>query len=335
MVNLFITRTPMQIVNAFEATQYFNTAQNILIIIENNQDNNPKQIQKVIEIFDLKTVFDDIIKVENRGKSKFIQSIELIKLLNKDQYDTVFLGSYGGIGKLLLANLEYQQSYLIDDGTATLIAHKTIMRNLNKTKIGFKELRALLFGLKIKIKKQIKFFTIFNLEQVENETIVKHSFENVKKRFSLLQKSDNTTYLLGQSLTDFKIVSKEKYLCYLQQIVDKYSDQKIIYMPHRAEILHKELYRLENENFTIMPNTMPIELYFLVNEIYPKHVISFFTSALYTLDVLFNKSKIESFYIDPSDIDNRVEIVKVCQDFLESTSVIKSPLENYKDYCLK
>ncbi len=334
MYNLFITRTPMQIVNAFEAAQYFSAAQNILVIIENNQDNNPQQIQKVIEIFNLNTVFDDIIKVENKGKSKFIQSIELIKLLNKNQYDTVYLGSYGGVGKLLLANLEYRQSYLIDDGTATLVAHKTIMRNLNKTNIGFKELRALLFGLKIKIKRQIKFFTIFNLEQVENETIVKHTFENVKKRFSLLQKNNDTIYLLGQSLTDFKIVSKEKYLCYLQQIADKYSNQKIIYMPHRAEILHEELHHLENDNFTIMTNTMPIELYFLVNKIYPKHVISFFTSALYTLDVLFSKSKIESFYIDPSDIDNRVEIVKVCQDFLESTSVIKSPLKSYKDHCL-
>ena len=335
MYNLFIARTPMQILNAFEATQHFKTQENILVIIHNRLNNNEEQIQKIIEIFSLNTIFNKIIEIENRGKSKFKQAKELINSLQQHPYEHIFLGSYGGVGRLLLANLEHQKSYLIDDGTATIVAHKDIIKNRNRTKLGFKELRALLFGLKVKIEKPINFFTIFYLEQLADEVIIKHTFEHVKQQFSQATHKSEEIYLLGQSITQYDMISEEKYICYIRQIIAQYRDQKIIYVPHRAEIHNDELNSLINENFTIMPSTMPIELYFLINEIYPKHVISFFTSALYTLNVLFSQSKVESFYIDPEDIESRAEVVKLCHALFHTTSIVQTPLQRYKDYCLK
>jgi hypothetical protein len=332
MKNLFITRTPMQIINAFEAMQHFRCQHSVLLIIHNFQNNNAQQIYKVIESFSLNEKFEEIIEIKNSRKSKFFQALSLVKQLKKEHYNRVFLGSYGGVGKLLLANLSYKESYLIDDGIATIVAHKNITTHLNQTKIGFKELRSILFGLKVTIKTPINFFTIFNLEQVHNEIIIKHSFQYVKKSLPNPTQRDDTIYFLGQNLTEVNIVTKEKYLYYLKQILLKYHDKKIIYIPHRAEILHHEITQLASENFIIKQSTMPIELFFLLQGIYPKHIISFFSSALYTLNVLFSKSMVEAFHIESQDLENRVQNVILCQKFLQTTSIVQSPLKSYNDF---
>jgi hypothetical protein len=331
MYNLFIARTPMQILNAFEATHHFKTQRNILVIIHNRLNNNEEQIKKIIDIFNLNHIFTEIIEIENRGKSKFKQAKELIKTLQNLSYDYVFLGSYGSVGRLLLANIKYQKSYLIDDGTATIVAHKAIMKKRGKTPLGFKELRALFFGLKIKLSKPISFFTIFHLEAIDDEIIVKHTFEHVKKQFSQEAARSEAIYLLGQSITQYDMISEAKYIDYIKQIVEYYPDEKIIYVPHRAEVHNKELNLLVNKNFSILPSTMPIELYFLINKINPKHVISFFTSALYTLNVLFSQSKVESFSIDPQDIESRAEIVRLCHALFHTTSIVQTPLQKYSE----
>ena len=332
MAHLFIVRTPMQIVSALEAMHHFQTANNTLVILHNRNKSNPKQIQKVIEIFNLHVIFDEIIEVPVLHQSKFFRSVELINTLKKRRYEKLFLGLYDSMGKLFLANLLYSHAYLIDDGTATIVAHRNMYNRLNSRAIGLKELRALFFGLHIHSESSLDFFTMFQLKAQANETIITHRFEYLKEFFSQQYHRDNTLYLLGQNITDVPILSKESYLCYIQQIVERYAEREIIYIPHRSETLHHELYELQNRHFTIAESTMPIELYFLINRIYPTHIVSFFTSALYTLNILFDKSRLESFMIPHEDIQSRHDNVRECQRFLEATSVVQTPLQSYAQY---
>ncbi len=332
MAHLFIVRTPMQIVSALEAMHHFQTSNNTLVILHNPKKSNPQQIQKVIEIFNLHVIFDEIIEVTAHHQSKFFRSLELIGTLKHRRYEKLFLGLYDSIGKLFLANMLYSHAYLIDDGTATIVAHRNMRNRLNSRAVGFKELRALFFGLRIHSETPLDFFTMFKLQQNADETIITHRFEYLKKFFSQQYRQDNTLYLLGQNITDVPILSKEKYLCYIKQIVERYADREIIYIPHRSETVHHELYELQNRHVTIAESTMPIELYFLMNRIYPTHIVYFFTSALYTLNILFEKSRLESFVIPDDDIQSRHENVRECQRFLESTSVVPVPLQSYAQY---
>ncbi len=331
MYNLFIVRSPLQIMNAYEAHQHFDTTKNILVIIHNSGSKNIEQIKKMVDIFNLNNIWDKIIEIEDNKKSKFFKYVKLIKRLQQNRYETIFIGDFGTIYRSLLANLEYKQSYLIDDGTSTIIAQKEINDYFHKRKLKLKlkELRFLFLGLRVKIRKSIDFFTIFDLKPINDETIIQHNFTNVKKKFLSHKHKDKNIYLLGQNLTQANIVSKEKYIFYIKQIIAKYKDQKIIYIPHRTEILHKELQDLANNNFILKNSTMPIEIFFLKNQIYPRHIISFHSTALYTLNIIFNESKIESFLINLNDIDEKVDIVKLCQEFLQTTLVLQNPLEKY------
>ncbi len=332
MADLFIVRTPMQIVSAIEAMHYFHSSNNTLVIIYNKKKNNFKQIQKIIDIFHLATLFKNIIEVKSTQPSKFLLTLKLIRKFKKHSYNKLFIGLYDSMGKLFLANLSYQQAYLIDDGTATIVAHQHIVRTMHSQTVGSKELRALFFGLHTQHRTPLHFFTLFHLTPYSDETIITHRFEYLKQRFTQQYHHSTTIYLLGQNLTDVAIVSAEKYLCYIQQILKHYPDRNIVYIPHRLETLHPELYALQHSKFTVMHNTMPIELYFLTNRIYPNHIISFFTSALYTLNILFDEATIESFSIASEDIEHHHDSVTQCQKFLEETSVIQSPLQCYNDY---
>lgn len=332
MANLFIVRTPMQIVSALEAMDYFQTSDNILVIIHNRKKNNLQQIQRVMELFDLHHLFDEIMEVHHHRQSKFFLLLNLIQTLKRRTYETLFLGLYDSMGRLFLSNLIYRNAYLIDDGTATIIAHHRIVNSMKTHTVGLKALRARLFGLRLHHHNApLGFFTLFQLPQYAQEPIITHRFAYLKRYFSQPDEYSNIIYLLGQNITDVPIVSKEKYLCYIQQILEKYPDHDIVYIPHRAETLHQELQTLPNRRFTIQKTTLPIELYFLMHRIYPTHVISFFTSALYTLNILFENSTIESFNIALEDIESHHNSVMQCQEFLKTTSVIHSPLQRYND----
>lgn len=326
--NLFIVRSPLQVINAYEASQYFETKNNTLILVHNSTLSNKDQTRKII---DMLNVWDEIIEIENR-KSKFFQYVKLVKKLKKSIYEKVFIGGFSTLHKIILANLKYQESYMIDDGTATLLAQKTILEYFKNTPLNYRELRFLLFFLKAKIRKNIHFFTFFNLDHLNDEVIIKHQFTFLKKKY--LQNdliNDDNVYVLGQNLVSEGMIGKTTYLFYINQIIQRYPSKNIVYIPHRSEGLIEEIKKFESPHFQILKNDMPIEIFFLSKGIYPSIIVSFFSTALYTLSAIFPKSKVESFLIPVEDIQKGNETIAICQGFLKNTPVVQASLQPHRE----
>lgn len=321
--NLFFVRSPLQIINAYEASQYFHTKNNILILAYNSTNSNTMQLKALANAFN---AWEEIIEINNK-KTKFFQYIKLIILLKKYYYDKIFIGNFSSLSKAILSNLKYNESYIIDDGTATFIEQKRIHNYFKTHKLNLREMRFFLLGLKAKIKTRINFFTFFNLLPLDNECITKHTFEHTKKLYQLSDTiNDNNLYFLGQHLVQESFLSQKNYISYLQQIISKYSSLKIIYIPHRSEPISKEIRALESKQFEILQNEMPIELFFLSKKIYPSRIAGFFSTALYTLSTIFPKSTVESFSINIEDVDKGQETITICQHFFKNTTVIQTPL---------
>lgn len=326
--NLFIVRSPLQVINAYEASQYFATKNNILVLIHNSTINNTDQTRKIVEMLN---VWDEIIEIENKN-TKFFQYVKLVKKLKKSVYENIFIGGFSTLHKIILANLKYKEAYVIDDGTATLAIQSSVKDYFNKRPLNGRELRFLFFLLKTKIQKKIHYFTFFNLPNLNNELVIKHKFEHTKKLYHISNTiNDNVLYFLGQHLVQEGCCSREVYMHYLNQIVQKYPEKKIIYIPHRSENILDEIKELESQKFQIHKNEIPIELFFLSKGIYPSNIASFISTALYTLSTIFPDSNVESFLIPMEDLDKCNETVAICQRFLNGTSVIQTPLKSYRD----
>ncbi len=315
MYNLFVVRSPLQLINAIEAKEHFKTKNNILLLMNNNP-NDHKQLDTVLKL----STWDEIVHYKPQTGSTFRQQIKLIRSMMKRSYEYVFSGDYGTVNQVMLANLSVEDIYLIDDGTMSIEIHKKLQ---DPEKVSYskklKLLRYRFFGLQTSIKQTINFFTCYNLHIINNEKIVQNEYQYLQSIFKPKTNEAGITYLLGQNL-DNNWMKQGRYISYLRHIQEHFNT-KIIYMPHRHEVITDELQALFDENFILQHNTIPIEIYFLEKGIYPKHIISFTSSALFNLQKIYKQARIDAILIRQEDLIKMQDFVKSCYDFFKPLNI--------------
>ena len=119
-------------------------------------------------------------------------------------------------------------------------------------------------------------------------------------------KSSEESYLIGTPVVEDYIVDKQIYLNYLNNISEYLRSEKIIYVPHRREKNPKLEVITNQYGFKIKRLDLPVELYFCINKIVPKNIISFFSTSLYILNkIIGDKSNIVSVKFRHSHIIKR------------------------------
>ena len=182
--NLFIARSPLQLLNAIEAKEHFHTAHSILLLIYDSNSVNSVQMESLSTL----SSFNEVIHFDNARSSKLLKlahQYRLIKRLQTSDYDYVFSGDYGTINQIVVANLHLNTLYLLDDGTMTLVTHKTKLNPNHPIKWNkkFKLLRYKLFGLKTKHIHTVHLFTGFTLQPHASEKIVINNYNFLKKTY--------------------------------------------------------------------------------------------------------------------------------------------------------
>jgi hypothetical protein len=329
--NLFIVASPLQFLNAIEAREYFKTSNNILILIYNSKLNQVdfEQKQNIL----IESDWDEIIEYDLgkiAKKKRFFEQVSLVKQLKKDSYEYLFSGDFGTIQQMIMSNVKVDQIYLLDDGTASIVIYKKLQdkdffQNISFSK-KMKLYRYFLMGLDYKIKQNINFFTIYNLQTLDHIKVIQHNFSYLKEHALKECKKTDSIYVLGQNIAEVGYIKEDVYLEYLHKIIEKF-DGNIIYKPHRSEKITKAYESLISDRFFIDKDISqgPIEISLITNKIYPSIVISFFSSALFSLDKIFDDSLIYAIKIKEDDFivedKNIRNVIKSCYNFLESTSV--------------
>ena len=86
MSNLFLVRSPFQLINAIEAANYFKSDKNILIIIYTDIAANNTQIKKVLKLFK----WDDIIYLNKKNsQSKYFEYASLLLRIKKSSFKKI------------------------------------------------------------------------------------------------------------------------------------------------------------------------------------------------------------------------------------------------------
>lgn len=284
-------------INALEAIHYFKLRNNMLVVIQNSASKNSSQMKNLIHEHN----WDEIILIENK-KSKFFNYIKLIHYLKKIQFNFMIIGDLGNVTKAILANVNKKIIYYIDDGAATLKDYNNYIKVGKINKNNFKEFRYILFGLKIFVKDTINMFTYLDLEPSKIK-VINHNFNYFKNKLIKDFTHSENIYFLGQPLEGY--IKEETYINYLTSLIRKFPNKKIIYMSHRSENTSQkhQVKALENDLFKFVENEMPVELYFLNNKIVPNTIISFFSSALSTLETIYNISEVYYIFI-PREVSN-------------------------------
>lgn len=307
--NLFILKSPLQIINAIEAIEHFNLKNNIFVFIYSDMIDNEKQMRQLVDI----SKVDKVIHIKKSFKSKLLKYVQLVKNLKKYEYENVFLGEIGKLHKVIIANVVKSKVFLLDDGTVTLRFYENVIKPNIYNSYKFKEMRFLFFGLKIKVKDKINLFTYFDLKPVHGIEVVKNKLTYFKKNcLKDSKKSDDLIYFIGQPLDDINVIDVNTYKVVLEKLTTIYN-KKIIYIPHRYESkkLRDAILSINNPLLTIKNLNMPIEMFFIGKRIYPAHIISYCSTALTTLTLLYDDIKVNYIEI-PEDSSNKF----IFDDFL-------------------
>ncbi|RXJ90576.1 hypothetical protein CRV01_05325 [Arcobacter sp. CECT 8983] len=296
--NIFIVRTPFQLINAYETKYYFKKEDAILIIIDNGADNNKKQLTNLI--YD--GVWDKVIRFGNEDKSNFFNYIKIIKKLKKINIDSLFIGSgFNKMQQVLVANIKSKYTCFFDSGTSTMVTYEAFKKN----KINFsslKKLRFNLFGLKTKIDKKIDFFTMFNLKELPNHKIFKNRYEFMKNKFTDSSDSkSNEVYIIGQRFVTANILEEKKYIQFLENVLDKYKNYKVNYLMHRSEDKNYLIKNGLEKKLNIVNSTMPGELFFLSLSNKPDYIIGTVSTLITSLKYIFDDISIISYKFKNED----------------------------------
>ena len=227
------------------------------------------------------------------GGARMIASMWALRSLLFRQYDEIYLGSYFSRFIRLVARFFRGEKFFLDDGVATLLSLKEMEKRGESHSI----------------------FTFFDITPLRNQTYVRHSFENLRRRFDIAEGGD--CYFIGQPLPQKGLVGMDEYLNLVTKAADA-CDSVLYYIPHRVETdeLVEQVATLDRVSVMRMETAIEVEL--LRKGRSPRAIYASYSTALLTLSTLFPRATVVSLIPGSLTDCDDVPHIKEIQDAFRS-----------------
>ncbi len=300
MNSLAIISSPLQLLSLGEYS-YQNKKNNLITIVIYQNSRELEQINAMCEIYN--------IRVNHYVKGRrLIQYFMLKKILKfYKNVDELLIGNFFSEPHVFsIDQIKYKSLIVLDDG---MVVHKIpdyINTNKNILKKSFFRILVLkAFGITISFPKRIKLFTIFNLSPNKYIELMTNKMSFLNSKIGIL-KTSNDVLVIGQPFVELKTLNQDVYIEYLKKIITIYK-KDILYFPSRKENMSNINYIERIKGIKVIKSNLNIELYLIKNSYTPKVIVGFTSTALVTLNKLFNKniSRITIFSFKLNFLENR------------------------------
>lgn len=309
MKALYIVASPLQMLYAIEARHEFSITGSQLLILDTGIENDQKQIAELVSQLAWDKTYKMSWPVKSRKLLKILKQIMMAFYLNMSQtkYDYLFLGDFA----LFMASLVRRHKlYIISDGNKIIwqkdmygelyqLNNLTRFHCINQLVV---KLLPSYFGRSI----PLNYFTPFEFDE-DGDNYCVNSFSWLKKGIELDRFEDapaDVVYFLGAYLSEgvwTKYVNENYFFLCVERIFLYYKSQnkRIVYIPHRLESEEK-LGRMTAlfPEISVQYIERGVELEFVTKKLYPLHVASFSSTALYTIGKIFSKCSCDAFALD-------------------------------------
>jgi len=309
--NVFIVVAPLHIMNAIEAVEYFNTSNNILVILHIGNEKQLAQMKKMLHFYDWDEVHYLLLPLKSVDKIFYARTVNrTLDILDKNKIENVFVGEYRSDHVNHVVNsLKSDEVYLLDDGLAQLNYHKEMHSTSLKVKV-----RRVLYTLFLYKLKPLK-YTFFTIFDIKNEKIIKNNYNFFKKHIGS-KTVEHSVYFIGQPIVELGVMSKEHYKKELTKIMNFYKGKKFIYILHRREKI-ENVKKLSMElNFDYKEFDNLIELEMINATVIPSHFATFSSTAIVTLPSFISESDYRAFRIK-EEIINKKFINNISSTYIE------------------
>ncbi len=300
--SLLFIESPLQLLNAYEAVSYFNLENYSYIVRLSDNEASDKQIINLLKLLNIDkgNIKYLHIRTINRTLYDYCQLVFYkYKYLFEINIDKIFIGNYeSGFFNLIMKQFNRESIILLDDGAKTLSIQSNFTNSIN-----------------------YNLFTMYKMKALENQSIFINSYKKIfADRKELSIKRDEILFL-GTKLSEVGIIEEKYYINLIKNICNYYADKKIIYIVHRGETKEK-LNKIEiNKNISIKQLDYPIELYGLYEKEIPFKVSSFYSTAIFTMNKIYNLEA-ECFRFDYSNSEYKDAIDEVYSFYKKEMKVI-------------
>lgn len=276
---LAIISSPLQLLNFKEYILKYNIKDYKLIVLSFVKKEQ-KQLLEAIKLLKI----DKFILLT---KFRFLQYYYL-SLFSNLTYNRIIIGNIFSDPHLYLFNRsKIKELTVLDDGINTsLISEyfKTNERLLKKT--FFKQIIFKLLRINVSYPKKFELFTFIEKDlKIPNIKVTENNFSYLDSKIKGFNQ-DKNNYFIGQPFVELNITSKQNYYKYISRISKQYDN--LIYIPSRKESNAKINEINKKLDIEILYSDINIELFFIKNKLIPKRVLGFTSSALITLNKMFN-----------------------------------------------
>ena len=287
MRDVVFISSPFQLVCFFEYTKHQNLKEYDLFIYFIGE-RDKEQFLNLCELYSINGY--SLIKIR-----KAIQYLHFCKLADRyHKINKIIIGNFFTDTFLYLVNkIVYKELIVLDDGINSFEIPKHLKENSrispqSDLKLFFHKL----FRIDISYPINIKLFTIFDIKQSDQISIIKNNFTNIISKINTNQ-FDDSAYIIGQPFVELNFLSKEAYDLILYKALKSINKKHIYYIPSRKET-KKNIQNIENRHdIKALIINYPLEVFFLMNPS-PDLVIGFTSTALITLNKIINNLKSET-----------------------------------------
>lgn len=319
--NIFLIESPFQLLCAAEALKHFNN-KGVLIVKYSGRIENDKQIKELIWKYSWSEVLEFYIPCNGNvflnllRTLKFILSLKRVALRYRKRANKIFIGEFrSGWMHVFRSYLQSRETFLLDDGDITIIVQEFYFRNGKyipfnlqwsfsssfKDTVKFFYYLPFLPGLKYIQNEIINLFTIFDLDPLEGQSVIKNDLSLFRPK--VLKKSkEKVVYYLGSKYSEAGVLMMKDEVEFVKKITKYYKEKGVnfCYISHRDDSTEKLNEIQEVCDVNIRTLGLPIELYFLKSNTYPMYVAGAYSTALYSLNKILPECGISSFKL-PSD----------------------------------
>jgi len=322
MANLYLTKSPLQVLSAIEARSYFGGF-SVLVLRYSGDYNNDFQMKKVASLVKWGSVIE-ITSCANTKLAEFILLIFLFRLKKiKYSWKHIFIGEYRSWAFISFAKiLKSEHIFLLDDGSVTIEIQqdylskgkeypygKGLIGKIKKNIIYF-ICRIFKFDINTNISRKINLFTCFDVARAyPTQIVLQHNFSFIKKRAKNLQPKNREVWFFGSNISELGLISIDKEISLIHSMSNYYKSLGffVVYIPHRRESNSKLKKIKKIPGLDVVSLNFPCEIGILIRNSIPGRISSFISTALYTIKkiydlpadiVLINENMISKNYID-------------------------------------
>ena len=302
MKNLFVVESPFQLLNAIEAIHTFPATHADLYIRYSDSGKNDEQLKNLVKKIDLPLTVSVHSFFVSADIKKLLVLLKMAFYLVKFraitiQYDKIFIGCYES--RFLRLVLPFNsKTILLDDGLKTISTQ-------NNFKSG----------------KQFNWFTIFDLKPIGKQKIYKNEFKNLQSHIKQQGSKNKSVLFIGTKLSEENIITENYNMELIERIAKENHYSPLKYVAHRGESQSKLDRIQEIQNVEVIQLSYPLELLPVYGDFAPSKIISFYSTALITLQKIYQVETI-GYKFDFSQSKHKGNI-KSAYDYCEQFFQIK------------